>query len=316
VRFRDQALYAELDRQLLLFGREKYPLPGVSSALERDVFIRQLIDSIRRVKYVYTICGRDVSSSRADPASDYFDPLKASVLFQRQGMIDEAFWLVFLAIHFGKNLKTGWRLTRDIYGRLGDPNHWTWSRTSSDPNDFKQWLSNSYSVLTGDGIPRYFGNHRKYETLKPNSNRSTGLVIESYINWVGHYGGHESLIQSVGSEVDYNPRGMFNYLYRSMNEVISFGRTARFDYLTMVAKMGLAPIEPGSTYMQGSTGPIKGARLLFGGNMGANVSRSALERRLIGLEEDLSLGEIGMQVIEDALCNWQKSPRAYKYFAG
>ena len=43
-----------------------------------------------------------------------------------------------------------------------------------------------------------------------------------------------------------DPRKAFDILYHSMGAVASFGRTARFDYLTMIGKLGLAPIEPGS----------------------------------------------------------------------
>ena len=48
-----------------------------------------------------------------------------------------------------------------------------------------------------------------------------------------------------------------------MDALKRFGRTARFDYLTMVGKLGLANIAPGSPYMVGATGPLKGAALLF-----------------------------------------------------
>jgi len=56
-----------------------------------------------------------------------------------------------------------------------------------------------------------------------------------------------------------DPRKAFYDLYRMMEVVASIGITARFDYLTMVGKLGLASIEPGSTYMQGATGPLQGA---------------------------------------------------------
>lgn len=98
-----------------------------------------------------------------------------------------------------------------------------------------------------------------------------------------------------------------------MNNVISFGRTAKFDYLTMIGKLGFAPIEPGSTYMQGSTGPFKGAVLLFSGHTTAALSRADLDAWLIQLEAHL---HVGMQVMEDALCNWQKSPGVFRPFRG
>ena len=87
-------------------------------------------------------------------------------------------------------------------------------------------------------------------------------------------------------------------------------------FLLWWAKLGLVSIEPGSTFMQGSTGPVKGARLLFGGSTHAGIDCSTLEERLVNLEGDLSLGKMGMQVLEDALCNWQKSPEEYKLFRG
>jgi hypothetical protein len=94
-----------------------------------------------------------------------------------------------------------------------------------------------------------------------------------------------------------------------MHVVASFGRLARFDYLAMVGKLGLAQIEPGSTYLQGSNGPLEGARLLFG----KAASAADLDAWLLELESEL---HVGMQVIEDALCNWQKSPAEFIPFRG
>lgn len=100
---------------------------------------------------------------------------------------------------------------------------------------------------------------------------------------------------------------MFKYLYDSIDAVASFGRTGRFDYLTMVGKLGLTAVEPGSTYMQGATGPLNGARLLFGGNPQAAFGAATLDQWLVELDAELDL-YFGMQVLEDALCNWQKNP--------
>ena len=81
----------------------------------------------------------------------------------------------------------------------------------------------------------------------------------------------------------------------------------------MIGKMGLAPIEPGSTYLQGATGPLLGARLLFGGRPGAKIERTKLETWLVDLGAQLG---VGMQVLEDALYNWQKSPSRFQGFRG
>jgi hypothetical protein len=100
-----------------------------------------------------------------------------------------------------------------------------------------------------------------------------------------------------------------------MAAVASFGRVARFDYLTMLQKLELAPIRPGSPYLVGSTeGPIKGARLLLqDGSSTRTLKVSQLDQmvRVVGRY----LG-VGMQEMEDSLCNWQKSPSRYVHFGG
>jgi hypothetical protein len=109
---------------------------------------------------------------------------------------------------------------------------------------------------------------------------------------------------------------MFLELYNSMQAVASFGRTARFDYLTLIGKIGLVHIEPGSTFMRGATGPRTGAKLLFGGDKNAPFTIAQLETLVEDLEEALSVGPYGMQIMEDALCNWQKSPNKFIPFRG
>ncbi|MHB8482187.1 MAG: alpha-glutamyl/putrescinyl thymine pyrophosphorylase clade 3 protein [Nitrospiria bacterium] len=313
MRPKEGSLAKQLDLQLRRFNRSKYPLPGILATSSRQAFIEQLVESIRRIRYISVIKKHGISVGRADPSSQLFDPLKAAILCQHQGQIDEAFWLVFLFVYFGKNRGTGWRLARDIYGALGSTNHWNWSRTSADPEGFRRWLAeNQVTLKGGDGILRKFGNHRKYETLKTTSTRGTGSAVESYVKWVCPPRTHQMLVNEAKKQVGRDPRKIFSYLYDSMNIVVSFGRTAKFDYLTTVGKLDLAPIEPGSTFMEGATGPLKGARLLFGKSV---TSAKDLDEQLVHLEAHLKL-YFGMQVLEDALCNWQKSPKKFKPFRG
>jgi len=299
---------------LALYEQQVRPLVGIHHAAHRDTLVKQFVESLRRVRYVTRIAQRDPSNNRGEPSNDLFDPERAAVLHQRQGNLDEAFWLIFLSVHFGKPRRSGWRLVRDVYGRLGSGSNWDWAQTSTNPTAFRQWLSTNLAILKGgDGITRRFGNHRKYESLHPFSDRGTGSAIESYVNWVMGFGSHSLLIQDAAAQSDGTPRAMFDYLYKSMGGVVSFGRTAKFDYLTMVGKLGLAPIEPGSTFMQGATGPFTGAKLLFGNTATANLRRPELDEWLIQLETYL---HVGMQPMEDALCNWQKSPGAFIAFRG
>jgi len=305
VRPRDIALAGRLDQGLRSFER-LHPLPGIQDPKTRAVFLEQLLESIHRVIYPSVILRREISDLRADPSSELFDPVKAAELRKRQGNNDEAFWLIFLFVHFGKSLRSGWRLVRDVYAGQGIGARWDWPHVSSDVNGFRQWLADNQARLKQSGR---FGNHRKYESLNAWKSTGTGEAVASYVAWVAPPRSHVDVIELARKQAADNPRTMFDLLYRSMHAVTRFGRTARFDYLTMVGKLGLATIEPGSTYMEGATGPYAGGCLLFGGRM----DRSTLDRRLMQLGDHLS---VGMQVLEDALCNWQKAPTQFVRFRG
>jgi hypothetical protein len=297
------------------------PLPGIQSPVPRRVFLEQLFESIHRVQYIERGVlqkggeERGLDSDRANPASDLFDPIKAAAIRSREGEHDEACWFVFLFTHFGKNLRTGYRLVRDIYGCIGNGQNWTWARTSAAPESFRAWLRANHNTLKNDGTPRHFGNHRKYVSLNAASPGGTGEAFVTYVRWVQQHRNHRDLFDSAEELAGHDPRRAFDILYRSMKrQVASFDRTGIFDYLTMIAKLGLACIEPGSTYMTGATGPLEGARLLFG-NTAAGVRPATIDGWLVELEADLGL-HMGMQILEDALCNWQKSPDVLVRFRG
>jgi hypothetical protein len=309
----DRELARRLEAGLLSFDKEKHPILGIRDPASLEVFIEQLLDSIHRVKYVSVIRNRKLSERNTNPKDEMFDPIKAAILHHRRGNIDEAFWLVFLFAQFGKHAKGGWWYAREIYGRLGDGNRWDWATTSINPSGFRDWLNNHQNELKREGVPHGFGNHRKYESLDAYSPNGTGATVESYVRWVSPPKNHQDLIEEACQQAGGNPQMAFNHLYVSMGAVARFGRMARFDYLTMVSNLGLAPIEPGSTYMQNSTGPIQGARLLFGGQKTEALNAIDLNRWLIDLDANLL---VGMQVIEDALCNWQKSPEKFVKFRG
>ncbi len=308
----DETLTQIIKESIRNFSRVRHPLPGVESEANCNALCKQLVSSIHRIKYIHRIRERDISPTRIDPKSEFFDPIKAAIFHHREGNLEEAFWLVFLSVHFGKHKRDGWRLTRDVYGRLGDNRHWNWSNVSSNPQSFRRWLGKNQNTLK-TGIPRRFGNHRKYESLDAWSEAGTGRIIETYITWVKSFGSHLKLLESARGNTDNDSGRIFDNLYKSMSAVHRFGRTARFDYLTMIGKIGLVEIEPRSAYMQGSTGPLKGARLLFGGIPNADLSRTDLDQRLIELGDYIN---VGMQVLEDALCNWQKRPGSFVAFRG
>jgi hypothetical protein len=307
----DIKLVRTINRKLITFSK-KIPLPGIDSHVQRECFLEQIIDSIRRIRYIKLINHKAISPLTADTNNDAFDPIKAASWYKRNGNIDEACWLIFLFVHFGKNPKTKWQLIRSIYGGLGNSALWTWNLTSQNPILFCQWLNTNNTALKSVGG---FGNHRKYESLNAFKANGTGAAVRSYIDWIGPSHDHQALFNLALSQLGSNPRVIFDWLYNSMDRVSRFGRTAKFDYLTMLGKLELIDIEPGSTYLKGATGPLRGAQLLFGGSKSADISQSTIESLIFNLEAHLKL-YYGMQVLEDALCNWQKSPTNYQHFSG
>ena len=311
---RDKARAQLLVQAVTRYQAKAGALPGLTSPAHLDAMVAQFIDSLRRVEFAYHIRDAKHDPARMDPASDLFDPLRAAVLWNRRGESDEAWWLVFLGTHFGKHASDGWRLTRDIYGRLGQGGRWDWASVSSNPSSFHTWLAANESVLRGaDGVRRRFSNHRKYESLKAASKKGTSAIVASYVAWVVPPRTHKELVRDLHKAVGQNPNEVFAALYRSMDAVQRFGRLGKFDFLAMLGKLGIAPIDPGSTFLKEATGPLAGARLLFGGVGGAKLPAGDLEQRLAELGQETGLGP---QVLEDALCNWQKSPAAYELFRG
>lgn len=288
--------------------KENRALPGIANHQKEHCFIRQMVDSVKRVKFAQLISERVDNPIVTKPDSVAFDPLKAAVWHRKQGNINEAFWLVFLATHFGKNLTTKWNLARDVYSGLTDNVVWNWQAVCQNPEGFRAWLNNNQETLKARGK---VGNHRKYQSLKAYTARGTGATILSYIEWIGQNHNHQDLIDSIPQAIAIDPKKAFKHLYKSMGSVMGFGRMGKFDYLTMLGKLNLINIIPDSAYMVGATGPVYGARILFG----QNVSNRIFDQWLNEMDEHLGL-DFGMQVLEDAICNWQKDPSNYIHFRG
>lgn len=307
----DLVLAKKLEKTLKSLSK-KVDLPGISNAQNFNCLIEQIVDSVRRIKYILLIKDADISAINIDTDSNFFDPLKGAIYHFNRGNFDEACWLIFLATHFGKNKRTGWTLTRMVYAGGKKRPYWTWKKITTNTEEFLDWLDANETNLKENGS---FGNHRKYENCSAYKSRGTGAAISSYINWIGPDFSHQIKFEQTYLEVGDNKREVFNQLFDSLSEVVTFGRTAKFDYLTMLGKLGFLECEPGYAYLRGATGPLRGARLLFGNRIDAAIEIDELEDLIKVLEKKLSL-YYGMQVIEDSLCNWQKNPKKFEHFSG
>jgi Alpha-glutamyl/putrescinyl thymine pyrophosphorylase clade 3 len=90
--------------------------------------------------------------------------------------------------------------------------------------------------------------------------------------------------------------------HAQLRTVISFGRTARYDFLTLLRNLGVYALEPDRIYMVGATGPLTGARRLFGVSARTRQEQEELDDRALALARAIG---VDPQAMEDALCNWQ-----------
>jgi hypothetical protein len=304
----DTQLAQQLQAGLKDFEQSGIALPGIADPSARNSLIRQMIDSVHRIDFVRRLGERPIDPARTDPANKLFDPIRASQVMRVAGDLDEAAWLIFLSTHFGYHRHWRWELTRRVYGGLGVVPNWTWARTSNHLEQFYAWFELNADGLAG--VP--FGNHRKFESIRADAQNNLASTVGSYVGWIGQNRGFALMIADAIAVSGSQPKPLFDYLYRTC-PIVQFGRTARFDLLTMWGKLGIADIEPPHPYLQGATGPVAGARLLLSGEAGKAIPNHELSTAIVALGEALG---VNMQVMEDSLCNWQKSQFHYIAFRG
>lgn len=290
------------------FDSNETPLVGLTNQDSKAVLIAQLVDSVRRLEYLRVKSMRAKSENLHTPYSGSFDPFGGAAKLYKTGRIDDAYWLVYLATHCGKHKFDGWNLTEDIYGKFEQGGIWDWQASKNNPDAITEWFNEIYPEVTSAGRSRRFGNHRKYETLKP-GRKGTGHALKSYILWINEYGSHQEMIASAQKDVGQNPQNVFKFMYKELDKVSKMGRLGKFDFLCNLSNLQISPILPDKAYISDATGPLSGAKMLFGGGL----NKPELETACAALATQLS---VSPQVIEDALCNWQKSTQEYIYFRG
>lgn len=210
----------------------------------------------------------------------------------QSGEQDEAVWRGFLAAHFGRS-----SASKTVNGQaesaawflcaFGSKPHWTWNRVTRAPEALRSWLNSHKEKLR----TLSYGNHRKFESKKA---EDILRVIDSFICLAANYGGPAGLLST---DTGLSPTKHFDVLYQRLKPLYRFGRTGRFDFLVFLADLKLVDVEPESCYLRGATGPLRGARRLWGKRI------SELEQLATGLAAKLRVSPVAM---EDTLCNWQK----------
>ncbi|MDC9822807.1 hypothetical protein PRN20_03600 [Devosia sp. ZB163] len=303
--------HAALMAGLATYEAANGALLGIVNPAARSTLVEQMVSSLRRIEYVRAFRQRPVMSpSRVDPHSDLFDPLKGAYYLDSRGERDEAVWIAFIGTHFGKHSEDGWKLAANVMGSFGRGPVWTLAEYSARTAAFEAMLASHQADLDAKAISGRFSNHRQYQS------KGAGVisnVFATFHEWLTGPGGINARVRRVHNAVGQQPTAVFAQLYRSMKDVYGFGRLGKFDFLTMIGKLDLAPIEADSVHFVGATGPLSGAKLLLFGATNAQGTPKQIERIVDDLDNYL---QVGKQVLEDSLCNWQKSPTNFVYFRG
>lgn len=303
--------HAALLHQLARFEADHPALIGIAHPVARKTLVEQMVSSLRRIEYVRQFRNRPkMSPHRIDPHSAQFDPLRGAFFLEQKGQRDEAVWLAFVGTHFGKHLVDGWKLAKNVMGSFGGAPVWTAAEYGKHRDAFKAMLEAHQDELRDPAISGRFSNHRQYQSKAADS---IAKVFATFHDWQFEKGGIDGRVRTIHQKVGQEPTAVFRELYLSMGPVHGFGRLGRFDLLSMLGKLDLAPIEPDSVHLSGATGPLRGAKLLVLGDTEAPGKPKEIEVIIDLLDDYL---QVGKQVLEDSLCNWQKSPTIYVYFAG
>lgn len=298
----EQAELDRLDRRLRDLESQTGALRGIRTPSRRNTLLMRIVESQRRDRYVALLEARSRPTTFLTSRTR-FDPPRAVIAARNLGDYDEACWLAFLMTHFAAHRKHGWTALREVYfGGSDDP--WTWPTICASVSDFRDWLDTAADAIRLAG--GRFGNHRKYESLGGWTANGTGNVVSSYVSWVGPEHSHVTRFTSFAGPSEEE---RFDQAFRSVRQVHRFGRLGAFDYLMNLSRFRLLEVRPGHAYLAGASGPRRGAALLFGDQL----STAEIHNRTILFGDTLG---IGFDIVEDAVCNWQKSPSTFMPFRG
>ena len=269
--------------------------PGLASPPDRDRFVAELADAAQFVNRVRSLGRRPGAHDVRAPTLDRkpWSARRAIAQWAGASRPDEATWLAFLTTFFGPDERPGrdpWLAVRTVYSGFGEGRvGWEGSETLARLIDVCRRNSDRYARL-----PR--GNHRKYEPRSFDHPQGLAASACSFVDVIERRGG----MAVVFAGPDASPRARFDRLMSELSGIVSFGRTGRFDFLTLLGYLAVWDLQPGKLYLAGATGPARGARRILDDKA---RPLDDLDRELSELAVRL---DVPIQAMEDAICNWQK----------
>lgn len=261
-----------------------------------NILAMQTYDSIRRIEIYKTYKLR--AENAVKEGRTFFDTSNPFILAQRPDLnVEDKIWILFLATYFGKSQKSNWELFHRASFRLNELI--SLNEINQNRDKYFDYLS-SFDFFADS----QFSNHRKYTKKALTGNK-------------GLFQSMDYLLDNI-DEFCKDEKKEFHEVYLISGKIPSFGRLASFDFTSTLVKCGLNVAEPKSMYADHSTGPLLALHLLLKLTK-SNTSKQSQKNLSIALVEwfsDNSAIFMVGQVLEDAICNWQKNTRKYIYYKG
>jgi hypothetical protein len=262
-----------------------------------NILAKQTFDSIRRIQ-IYGTYKIRASQAVLDRKS-FIHTSNPFVLAQRSDLnLQNRAWIIYLATYFGKSDKSKWTLF----------NRATFDQKKSIIlfDEIVLDLDKYFKYLSGFDFfdNANYSNHRKFTPKNLKKDNGVFKSMEYFANNINQY--------STSKEME------FHEVYLLSQKIPNFGRLAGFDFTSSLVKCGFNIKEPKSMYADHSTGPLKGLELLLKltNNDASKISQKKLSPNLVEwFSKNSNIFMIG-QVLEDAICNWQKDNRKYIRYIG
>lgn len=258
----------------------------------------QMIDSISRVN-IFKIYLERARKAESETLS-YFHTSNPFTLAQRSSLtLETRVWHSYVATYFGKSNSSKWNLFYKATFR-DDNSLITLEYILGNKDEYFNYLRSLNFFGNGN-----FSNHRKYTKKSLDGEKgvlsSFNFVLDNIHLYV------------TGTIVP------FDEVYRSARSIPNFGRMAAFDFTCNLCKCGLNVEEPESMYQTHSTGPLKALNdilILSGVDNAPKSLQVSLGDELLKWFKTNSDIYMLAQVLEDTICNWQKSPKSHIRFFG
>ncbi|MDL5514605.1 hypothetical protein QSE00_22525 [Arenibacter sp. M-2] len=288
----------DIDEIEILWGKAIKELLG--SKLDGNtlsILAKQTYDSIRRIEIYKSYKLRAANAVKEN--KDFIHTSNPFVLAQRLDLnLHNRLWVLYLATYFGKSNRSKWTLfNRATFDHKNSII--LFDEIKLDINKYFKYLSD-FDFFEGSA----YSNHRKYTAKNLNGDKGVFKSMEYFANNIEQYHSNKQM--------------KFHELYLLSQKIPNFGRLASFDFSSSLVKCGFNVKEPESMYADHSTGPLQAIGLILrltNNDTSANSKKKLSSDLVKWFSKSSDIFMIG-QVLEDAICNWQKDTRKYIRYTG